>query len=312
MERATPFNTQTMSIESETTSSSCSNSSSSQDDDSSVKKTNHNNNDGLSPHHDDRRFRRVTFDTSLNRYYKRIGQWLNKTELYYSHTQLKEMKAEALATAKSIEDASSSSSWEELRGYEGLAPNLLKTRMERRKRARDAVIQEQHKEESNMETLAELYRQASEEAVIIALEIANRDSQAVSEIRQEVDEQTKLEIQQQQQQQQQHSQHHQEPDKPFQVQSKVALPSSPTSVIALPDTAPATKTFLRVESSTFHSDNTFSASSSFCSDNLEEEDENLDESETMLKHSNHAPTTTTRRLKNAVSFFGRRLRRAAS
>jgi hypothetical protein len=310
MERATPFNTQTMSIESEMTSSSCSNSSSSQDDFSSVKKTNDNNNEWLSPHHYDRRFRRVTFDTSLNRYYKRIGQWLNKTELYYSHTQLKEMKAEALAIAKSMEEeeaSSSSSSWEELRGYEGLAPNLLKTRMERRKRARDAVIQEQQKEESNMETLSELYKQASEEAVIIALEIANRDSQAVSEIRQEVDEQTKLEIQQQQQQQ--HSKHHQEPDQPFQV----ALPSSPTSVIALPVTAPATKTFLRVESSTFHSDNTFSASSSFCSDTLEEEEEDLDESETMLKHSNHKPTTTTtRRLKNAVSFFGRRLRRAAS
>ncbi|KAG7345747.1 hypothetical protein IV203_033278 [Nitzschia inconspicua] len=236
----------------------------------------------------------VTFDTTLNRYYKRKGSWLNKTALYYSHAQLKEIKAEAVALAKSLEESSSSDS-RAMRGLESLPPIALKAKMDRRQRARQVVFQAQKNEMGTLQTLPELYGQACEEAVISAINVAKRDSQDVLEIRKEVEDFTKRLLLLQEQ------------DGSNQLRDDAKLMSLPLpkNFFSLQDVTPPRKVQVRAELSSFHTDITISAASSVCSD--VEDLETFDHKKVALKN---APPT--QRFKKAVFSLGKKLRRAAT
>ncbi|KAG7369563.1 hypothetical protein IV203_027309 [Nitzschia inconspicua] len=237
----------------------------------------------------------VTFDTTLNRYYKRKGSWLNKTALYYSHAQLKEMKAEAVTLAKSLEESSSSDP-RAMRGLESLPPNALKAKMDRRQRARQVVFQAQKNEMGTLQTLPELYGQACEEAVTSAINVAKRDSQDILEIRKEVEDYTKrlmLLLQEKEGRNQ------------LRDDAKIMSIPSPKYLFSLQDVKPSRKVHVRAEPSSFHTDITFSAASSVCSD--VEDLETFDHKKVALKN---APPT--QRFKKAVFSLGKKLRRAAT
>ena len=119
---------------------------------------------------------------SANCYYKRKGSWLNKAELYFSKSALKEMRAEATALAKAIE-AEGLCNPQALRGYEGLAPKAFAVKSQRRKRARDAVLEAATAIDAD--GLAARYAEVVEEAVLSALQVAEGDAKEVQRMSQD-------------------------------------------------------------------------------------------------------------------------------
>jgi hypothetical protein len=249
----------------------------------------------------------VAFDTTLNRYYDRRGQWLNKTELYYSKTQLKEMKADALVYAKSLEEEQDSSSssciaTKELRGCEGVAPKLLRIKLERRHQAREVVIQEQTKQREecqgglDAERLATMYQQVAKEALEAALQLAEEDSKDAMEIRKSDQEQALLLLVKQKKQEDGTSSPEQSPTQIPPENGNISFP--------LPSTLTSSRD-IRKESLSLHTD--FSSVSS-------EVMEDVDFSGYQTKHPRnyamHIPSSL--RLKKAVSFIGRRLSRGTT
>ena len=221
--------------------------------------------------------RHVTFaDESSNRYYKRKGSWLNKAELYYSKVALREIRAEATALAKVMEQTLESSQ-QHLRGYEGLAPQSLQLKSTRRKRARDVVF-------AGGQDLADRYAEVVEEAVQAAIKVAEGDAKEVV-----------MRIQE---------------EEAFLPKTSRCL--SPTSVTKLNASLIQTLTTattaqqpkqsqLQAQNSSFHTDKTISVASSVCSY------DDLDTQKT-TGPANH----TKRNSFKTVVKFGKRLLRSKS
>jgi hypothetical protein len=224
---------------------------------------------------------------------------LNKPELYYTKTQLKDMKCDALLYAKSHEEVQEDSftiATGELRGCEGVAPNLLRIKLERRKQGREVVMQEQAKQKEehqgvvDTDRLAELYHEVTREAVQ-ALQVAEQDSKVAKEIHTLDQELTSLlllliEMKKEEEEEELYISE----QSPGHGQVLLSIESNYSNG--------------RKESSSLHTD-----FSSVSSDVIED----LDLSSNQIKHPRQAQSLpSSLRLKKAISYLGRRLRRGSN